>query len=463
MARTDIAVRRGLIRLFEGGIKRRPVFRYWSELEASQWWDPARLEVLRLERLGALLRHAATTSPWYRDCWSQIGFDPASLTNVGDLSQLPIVDREVIVAHRHEMRSTAPGMRLIAKATGGSSGVPLQFDLDLDSNERRMAAWHRGYGWAGAGPGTRQWYLWGVPPDATAGWRKRKGRLYDGLYRRTTMSCFELSESALPRFVASLARTRPDAIVAYTGALYTFARLLEGAGIVPYSPGSLVVGAEALHDFQRETIERVFRAPVFETYGSREFMLIGGECPQHGGLHLTAEHHVVEIVDEAGRPVADGVEGDVVITDLTNRGMPFIRYRNGDRGVMATGPCGCGRGLPRLARVTGRRLDVLTTPDGQQLPGEFFPHIMKEFTSVQRFQVVQEVADEVVVRIVAPTWSDTDAARLVREVGSVAGGRLRIRVESVDDIPLTGAGKLKVVVNRLAERAGRAGTGAEVS
>jgi phenylacetate-CoA ligase len=331
--------------------------------------------------------------------------------------------------------------------------VPLQFDLDTDSNERRMAAWHRGYGWAGAAPGTRQWYLWGVPPDATADWKKRKVRLYDSLYRRTTESCFELAEDQVERFAASLERARPDAIVAYTGAIYSLARMMESRGLVPFAPRSVVVGAEQLHDFQRSTIERVFRAPVFETYGSREFMLIGAECEAHAGLHLTAEHLIVELLDDDGEPVAPGVEGDVVITDLTNTGMPFIRYRNGDRAIASTGTCACGRALPRLARVTGRRLDVLTTPDGRQLPGEFFPHILKEFSAVQRYQVEQADPEVVTVRLVAPAWSEADGARLRREVAAVAGGALEVRVEQVDHIPLTGAGKLKVVINRLADRA----------
>lgn len=451
--RVDVRLRRGAIRLFEGAVKRRPVFRYWQELEASQWWDADRLEALRTARLQALLRHAATHSPWYREQWHASGLDPASVTATSDLARWPVIDRDTIRANRTMMRSTAPGTRLIAKATGGSSGVPLQFDLDFDSNERRMAAWHRGYGWAGAAPGTRQWYLWGVPPDATADWKKRKGRLYDRLYRRTTESCFELSDTVVERFAASLARTRPDAIVAYTGALYTFAKLLEARGIVPYTPGSIVVGAEKLHQFQRETIERVFGAPVFETYGSREFMLIGAECPEHAGLHITAENLIVEALGSDDRPVPAGEEGDVVITDLTNTGMPFIRYRNGDRAVMATGRCGCGRALPMLEGISGRRLDVLTTPSGQQLPGEFFPHILKEFSAVQRFQVEQDDPALITVRLVAPEWRDADAARLAREVAAVAGGALQLRVEQVADIPLTGAGKLRVVVNRLAERA----------
>jgi phenylacetate-CoA ligase len=448
----DVRLRRGLIRLFEGGIKRRPVFRYWRELEASQWLDAAQLETLRTTRLAALLHHAARHSPWYAAGWAALELDPSQVTSTAELARWPLIDRDTIRAHRHEMRSTAPGTRLIAKATGGSSGVPLQFDLDTDSNERRMAAWHRGYGWAGAPPGTRQWYLWGVPPDATAEWRKRKVRWYDALYRRTTESCFELADAAVERFAASLERTRPHAIVAYTGAIHSFARMLEARGLVPYAPASIVVGAEQLHDFQRETIERVFRAPVFETYGSREFMLIGSECELHNGLHVTAEQLIVELVDADGAPVPAGVEGDVVITDLTNTGMPFIRYRNGDRAIAATGTCPCGRGLPRLEAVTGRRLDVITTPDGRELPGEFFPHILKEFSAVQRFQVEQDDPDVVTVRLVAPDWSEADAARLRREVAAVAGGALQVRVEQVPDIPLTAAGKLKVVVNRLAER-----------
>jgi phenylacetate-CoA ligase len=183
-------------------------------------------------------------------------------------------------------------------------------------------------------------------------------------------------------------------------------------------------------------------------------MLIGAECEHHAGLHLTMEQLLVEVVDAEGVPVPEGVEGDVVITDLTNFGMPFIRYANGDRAVMATAPCACGRGLPLLAAVTGRRLDVLVTPEGGQLPGEFFPHILKERASVQRFQVIQEVADAVTVRLVAPDWTAADSAWLRREVAATSGSALRLEIEQVAEIPLTAAGKLQVVVNRLA------GTGA---
>ena len=448
--RFDVRFRRRLIQLYESGIRGRSVFRYWDSLNESQWWQPEQLAALQLSRLKSLLLHTQRTSPWYTEHWRSRGFDANALNSLEDFRCWPVIDRDTVRAHRFAMRSNAPGVHLIAKSTGGSSGVPLQFDLDIDSIDRRTAAWHRGYGWAGAAPGTRQWYLWGVPPSSAAEWKKGKLRLYDRLYRRTTESCFDLSEMNLNRFVGSLAATRPDAIVAYTNAMYSFARLLEAHDIRPWRPASIVVGAEKLHAFQRETIERVFRAPVFETYGSREFMLIGAECEQHDGLHLTTEHLLVEVLDDDSRTTPTGDAGNVVITDLTNHGMPFIRYANGDRAIAGGTSCPCGRGLPLLQAVTGRRLDVLTTPDGRSLPGEFFPHLLKELASVQQFQVIQDNPAIVTVRLVAPEWREEDERWLRAEVTAVVGCSLRIDVERVDHIPLTAAGKLQVVVNRLA-------------
>ncbi len=444
------AFRRGLIRLYEDGLHRRFVFRYWRELEASQWQPLEQLQAAQFDRLRRFLLRVQVTSPWYGATWRAGGLDPRDLHVPADFQRWPVIDKDIIRTHRAAMRSTAPGVTLIAKATGGSSGVPMRFDLDTDSNEQRMAAWHRGYQWAGAGPGTRQWYLWGVAPSSSAAWRKRKARLYDRLYRRTTVSCFDLGEATMQPFLDSLVRTRPHAIVSYTNAIYAFARMLEAKGCIPPSPRSVVVGAEKLHDFQRETIERVFRAPVFETYGCREFMLIGAECEHHSGLHLTMENLLVELLDDDGAPVAPGVEGNVVVTDLTNLGMPFVRYPTGDRAIASPVPCPCGRGLPLLEKVTGRRLDMLTTPDGRILPGEFFPHILKEVTAVQRFQVIQERADTIVVKLVAPGWTTGNEEWFRREVSAVAGSAVRLELQLVDQIALTAAGKLQVVVNRLA-------------
>lgn len=438
-----------LLPVFETLIKRRNVFRYWRELERTQWLTRGELEALQFQSLRRLLRHAYHSCPHYHEQWARLGLDPRRLGNLGDFRRWPVIDRQTIRDNRLSLRAHGGSLRLITKSTGGSSGVPLQFDLNDDSHDRRVAAWHRGYGWAQAGPGTKQLYLWGVPLRHRSSATRIKDRLYHWLYRRRVLSCFEMGEGHAVHFAAELNRYRPEVIVAYTNPLYELARRLAELGTKACSPASIVVGAEKLHGFQRELIERVLGAPVFETYGSREFMLIGAECDRHEGLHLTMENLLVEVLDDEGQPVGDGQEGNVVITDLHNYGMPFIRYANGDRAVAGWGTCSCGRGLPLLRKVLGRRLDILHTPDGRLIPGEFFPHLLKEFTAVRRFQVVQDAPDRVRISLVAQDLSATDHDELRRTISSAVGPRVRVELKLVEHIRLTAAGKLQVVINQV--------------
>jgi phenylacetate-CoA ligase len=162
------------------------------------------------------------------------------------------------------------------------------------------------------------------------------------------------------------------------------------------------------------------------------------------------ENVLVEIVDEENRPVAPGQEGRVLLTDLYNYGMPFIRYANGDRAIAGRAACSCGRGLPLLNQVTGRQSDILQTPDGRHVSGLFFPHFLKEFPAVVRYQVVQEQLDRVQLRVVlSAPLSESDQESLEQQVHEVLGPEVRFELLPVESIPLTKAGKMHVVVNRV--------------
>jgi phenylacetate-CoA ligase len=433
---------------FETGLKRRNTFRYLRELEQSEWMDADSLRQLQFTRLRSLLLHAQSQCLYYRKQWDRRGLAPAQLESLSDFSRWPLVDRDDVRAHRMEMRADNVS-RWITKSTGGSTGTPVTFDLDLNSNDRRTAAWHRGYAWAAAPPGTRQFYLWGVDLRPRTRVQRFKESLWNRLHRKTVCNSFEMTHKCAPQIAARLARCRPHAIVAYVKPLYELARGLDEQGIQPYSPRSIVVGAEKLHSFERELIERVFRSPVFETYGSREFMLIAAECEQHRGLHITSEHLLVELLDDKDKPVEPGEEGNVVVTDLFNYGMPFIRYRTGDRAIASGRPCACGRGLPTLSRIVGRQLDIVRTPDGRIIPGEFFPHLMKDFRGVRAFQVVQQRIDSVTVQIVADAGFEVVAPALAATIQQQLGPGVRLSIERVENIPLTAAGKRRVVISQV--------------
>jgi len=436
---------------FETVYKRRKTLSYWKGLERSQWLGRAELEAEQFRSLQRLLKHAAAHCPYYRETWAEGQFDAKKVQDPGDFQKWPLLDKSLIRQHRESMQAENLSRSIFSKSTGGSTGTPLHFDLDTGSHERRCAASMRGYGWAGAMPGTKQFYLWGVPLEDQPRWKMWKNRAYDLIQRRRHVNCFELSDASVPRILNILDRYRPDVIVAYTNALYQFARGLADQGLRPFSPRGIVVGAEKLYPSERETIESVFDSPVFDTYGSREFMLIGAECEEHNGFHLTTEHLYVEVLDDDGTPTPDGEVGNVVITDLYNYGMPFVRYITGDQAVAGFGGCPCGRGLPLLSEVRGRRVDVIHTPGGRRLSGVFFPHLMKDFPAIRQFQVAQPSIDHLELRVVlAPSWNQADQHQVLDVMKRTIGDDVRIDWRPVNSIPLTRAGKHRVVVSNCA-------------
>ncbi len=433
---------------FESLLKRRKTFRFWRELEASQWWPRRRLEALQLERLRGLIGYCFAHSAYYRDLWRAHGLDLRQLQSLDDFRKWPVTPRQAMHDHRDRIRSDVRAQKVVSKATGGSSGAPLQFLIDLEANERRTAAALRGYAWAGATPGTRQTHLWGVTLAGASRARRWKEWLYARyLYRRDVLNVFELSDRSIPQFLARIHRFRPEVLVAYANPLYVLAREIEQRGLRPYHPRALIVGSERLYDFQRALIERVFDAPVFDTYGSREFTLIGAECERHLGLHLTTENLLVEVLDQDGRPAHPGDEGDVVITDLFNVAMPFVRYAIGDRARAGLRACPCGRGLPLMHEVVGRQMDILVTTDGRRLPGAFFPHLLKDYVAVRQFQVIQRSSDLVELSLVVDAnWQPHAREALRRQVQQALGHATRLVIREVDQIPLTAAGKSRVVI-----------------
>lgn len=436
-----------LLPIFDGVIKGRQTVAHWKRAELSQWSSREQLEELQLASLRNLLAHAQATCPYYGDVWKTLGLDAALPGSLDDFQCWPLITRETIRLNRMAMRTTAEVKRM-TKATGGSSGEPLQFDLDSGSNDRRTAMMWRGYNWAGGTPGTRQLYVWGTAVGDVPAWKRMKIDLHHRFDNQLVLSCFEFTPDKMRTHFDRMNRYRADVIVAYTNPLYEFARYLQCEGLTPVSPKSIIVGAEKLHPFQRELIEQVFHAQVFETYGSREFMLIGAECDKHLGLHLSMENLLVEVLNDDGSPTPAGREGNVVITDLFNYGMPFIRYVNGDRAVAGYELCSCGRGLPLLKQVVGRQLDTLDTPDGRKIPGEFFPHLIKDFPAIRRFQVLQGSPECITLKLVIDggELSFEDRTKLLGEIKKCTGTVVDIQLQSVDDIPLTRAGKLKVVV-----------------
>jgi phenylacetate-CoA ligase len=145
--------------------------------------------------------------------------------------------------------------------------------------------------------------------------------------------------------------------------------------------------------------------------------------------------------------------GEVVITDLNNYCMPFIRYRIGDLAVAMdqSAVCRCGRGLPRIGRIEGRVQSLIVTADGRYLPGSFFPHFFKDYDyAVHQYQVVQESASRLRLKIVkAMRFDEVTFATILKRLRPFVGERMQIEVEFVDHIPMVRTGKVHGSISNL--------------
>jgi phenylacetate-CoA ligase len=330
--------------------------------------------------------------------------------------------------------------------TGGSTtGEPFRLEYTMDSYAHRTAVMWRGYAWAGLPLGRRAVYVWGAG-RSQGRVRELKDRLYHAAFNRTLVNAYGIRDDNVEQCLQRIRRARPRAIAGYVAPLLVLARGLAARNAIIEGLESVVTGAEALHEPERQLMQTAFGCPVFNSYGCREFMLLASECGRRNGLHVNADHLVLETVDATGRPV-HGASGDVAITDLHNYGMPFVRYVNGDRATYSSGSCPCGRGLPLLGSVEGRILDLITTPDGRQIPGEYFVHVMLEWPQVRQWRLVQtgpDTADFLMVLKTPLTAAEQEA--LHRRTTSGLGDALRVRLVFVEELPPTRSDKRRLTV-----------------
>jgi phenylacetate-CoA ligase len=429
-------------------MKRHDTVRVHKEMEQSQYWPPAQLEALRLARLKTLLTAASEHVAYYRDLFIRLGFDPQAVTSTADLQRLPFLDKATIRAHTESLKSDQ-AQDLARFNTGGSSGEPLIFFIGNERVSHDVAAKWRATRWWGVNIGDPEIVLWGSPIELTSQDRVRQFR--DALMRTKLLPAFEMSPEKVAGFITEIRAMRPKMLFGYPSAFAHIARHAQDHGIRLDDIGIKVafVTSERLYDHQRELIQKVFGCPVANGYGGRDAGFIAHQCPA-GGMHLTHEDIIVEIIDAEGRVLPAGESGEIVVTHLATKDFPFIRYRTGDIGVLDDKLCACGRTLPLMKEVQGRSTDFLVAQNGTVMHGLSLIYIVRDLPGVRQFKIVQESLD--LTRILLVTDAEFDTAHLPNiERGGKArlGENVTVEVSLVDEIPPEKSGKYRYVVSRV--------------
>jgi glycosyltransferase involved in cell wall biosynthesis/phenylacetate-coenzyme A ligase PaaK-like adenylate-forming protein/MoaA/NifB/PqqE/SkfB family radical SAM enzyme len=400
----------------------------YPDLKSTQYWPYEKLTAFQNARLHSMIEYAYMNIPGYRRKFNDSGIKPGDINTIDVLCKLPVTTR-------HELQDNGDfvNQNLVSGTlyTGGSTGTSLKYYESELSMLIRNESHLRGWQWGGFEYDMRYCILKSAQKIQQHG---------DCLHL-----IGDLTEENLRENLAAVQGFRPQHLKGYVGSLYIFARYCIDNSIRIEGLKSVIPSSENLYDYQRQAMEQAFGCKVFEEYCCNDGGACAWECESREGLHYVMERAIIEEVN-----------GRMIVTDLWNLAMPFIRYENGDSVQFLDKKCSCGRQLP-LIKVKGRTNDIIITPKGVITPTFLMhhgiglvgvdkqkPNFRSGFRAVQYIQKPGNILE---VNIVNNSWcTSQDIDNFKKDLDEFMGG-LRININFVNEIPKTKKGKTSFIIN----------------
>ncbi len=364
----------------------RGVLLYKIFLKKSSYWTREQIEKYQYSKLKKLLVECYNDIPYYRQLFDGLSFDPRSdFKTLSDLAKLPILSKEFVKKNKDLFINQKYVKNSILFKTSGSTGVP--FEILIHPNQ-----WitEQGVVW-------RHW-KWGgykfrdplamvrsfVPPNEEALWRTNK------INNFTYFSPFHLNDENMAIYLDIMIARKIVVLRGYPSSIATLADFVIRSGHAIPNIKLVLTASEVLTETDRELIEKAFRAKVSNHYGLAEQIVMMGDCEKHEGLHNYDEYGYLELLD-TDIPNIKRIIG----TNLHNLTTPLIRYDTGDLAVVADIPCSCGRTLPTIKNIIGRKDLVIKTIEGYEIPTTNFYTMMEHYQEIQRWQIVQRSLNQI--------------------------------------------------------------------
>ena len=414
----------------------------WTETGMS---SVEALREIQQDRLIKLVRRARRFVPHYRamDLAEPEADVDAAKGIAAILSMFPVLEKSTYRdAPESFIASDIPPGRLMRGHTSGTTGsaLPLWYTAETLAEEY-VAVWR-----------LRRWqeielddphFSFGGQILVPIGQRRPPFWRRNAWSGQTLFSLYHMTKENLPAYVEALHALPAVYVQGYPSSLHLLGRAMLGCGR-PLPAGKIKAvfpSSESLLAFHRDVIEKAFAAPIFDRYGTAEFVVSMTGCAL-GRLHLDMEFGIVEV--EVQEETEDYVRGPLLVTGLGNNATPFIRYRIGDVGTRSKHACACGRPGDVFLDVDGRVEDYVVTPDGRWVGR--LDHIFKDQLGIAEAQILQQETASIEVRVVPRASFDGRAEQgLVQEIRSRLGDEIRIDIRCVDEIPREANGKFRAV------------------
>jgi phenylacetate-CoA ligase len=419
-------------------------FRERESFSLLEWQE---YQTVQLRRL---LLTAFNDVPYYQGIFQSLGIDRSQLQEfrLQNLSNLPILGKETVRSMAEKLLTKCiPVKALNQYYTSGTTGTPLAIYYSKDMDYQVQAAYEvRIRHWAGVNQQMSRAMIGGrlIVPQANAHppfWR------YNFVERQLYLSAFHISSTNISDYVQALNHFKPQYYVGYASSYYFLAQIIKELNLVVHRPIAVLTSSDKLTDEMRKVIQEVFQAPVFDGYSGLEACCQISEC-EHHYMHISPDVGIIELLDENGYPVVPGEVGEIVATGLLNFAQPLVRYRTGDMASLSDESCSCGRRMPLVRELYGRKEDTVLLSDGRRVAS--FYKVFQGISGIREAQVIQKdfINFEIIVVPDKNGFPILQQNLLLENIHS-RYGNLSIEIKCVDEIERTRGGKFRAVISQI--------------
>lgn len=423
-------------------------YKWYEMLKESQFWSQERMQAYQLEQFKKLWKHAITNVPYYRSLSEKTGL--GEINSLDDLRMIPVLTKDIIEANFNNiLAENIPKDRFVKDSTSGSSGHNFYFYTDAKNLSLFHALTLRKYDMMNISYFDKELVIWGAKFDVEKANASFWSRIKAYINNTLILSEYDLSDAGLEKICQTIKMYRPKSIKSYPSILERISNYIIDHDI-SLCVQAVHTGGEKMYDYQKLLIKKALKCSVYDFYGARDLPNAGMTCGEDLGVHIFQESVIFEVVNENNLPIEDG-EGEIVVTNLHNYVMPFIRYRIGDRARISKGKrCKCGMNLQVVDEIVGRTFEVIQFPNGNRVGGTFWTLLLRSVSGIDRFQVVQEKLNEIVINYTVVSEGEAvDFKKVIEQIKKYAGDDLVITPILLDQIPLTKAGKMQFVISKV--------------
>lgn len=413
---------------------------YSRMLKKSCYWPAEKIKDYQFQKVKHLLIESYLGISFYRELFDDLKFNPyVDFNTITDLSKLPILSKEFAKANKELLVNKKYIKNSIKFKTSGSTGVPFEILVHPDQWIMEQGVVWRHWKWGGYNFRDSLAMIRSyVPPNEFKLWRTNKVANF------TYFSPFHLNDENMAKYLEVMIAKKITVLRGYPSSIASLAAFVLRTNHIIPAIKLVLTASEVLTDKDRDLIETAFAAKVSNHYGLAEQIVMMGDCEKHEGLHNYDEYGYLELL-ETDNPKIKRIIG----TNLHNLTTPLIRYDTGDLAILADSPCSCGRSLPIIKNIIGRKDAVIKTIEGYEIPTTNFYTMFEHFQEIDRWQIVQRSINEIEFIFSSKIITDKRISDLEQEIKKRLNTNMSVIISQNSSFIQKNEGKLNSFISLL--------------